>query len=82
VGAGDVKPLWLAHAFCRRQQSQRQRGDGDAERDVDEEHPVPIEQVREDAAEQHAERSPAGSDESEEPHRLRALRLLDEERDD
>jgi hypothetical protein len=47
---------------------------------VDEENPVPVESVREDAAEEDAERAAARGDEAEDAHRLRSLGRLGEER--
>ena len=41
---------------------------------------MPVEDVGEDAAEQHADRAAAGGDEAEDAHRLRALGRLGEER--
>ena len=46
---------------------------------VDEEDPVPVERVREDAAEKDADRPAARGDEAEDAHRLRALGRLGEE---
>ena len=56
--------------------------DRDADWDVHEEDPVPAERVRQDPAQQDADRSAARGDESEDPHRLRPLRRLGEEGDD
>ena len=54
----------------------------DPDRKVDEEDPVPVERVREDAAEQHTDAPAGGHHESEHPHRLRAFRGLGEEEHD
>ncbi len=64
------------------QHEPRERHDRDADWDVHEEDPVPAERVRQDPAQQHADRSAARGDESEDPHRLRPLRRLGEEGDD
>ena len=66
----------------RRHQPQRQREDQDADRQVDEEDPVPVERVREDAAEQHADTAAARHHEAEEPHRLGALGWFGEQHHD
>jgi hypothetical protein len=64
------------------QHEPRERQHRDADWDVDEEDPVPAERVRQDPAQQDANRSAAGGDESEDPHRFRPLRRLGEEGDD
>ena len=51
-----------------------------ADRDVDEEDPVPVERVGQDAAEKHADAAAAGGDEAEDAHRLRPVRRLREQR--
>ena len=61
------------------QQAHREQADDDADRDVDQEDPVPIEVVGEDAAEQHADRAAARRDEAEHAHRLGPLGRLGEE---
>ena len=58
---------------------ERQREDRHADREVDEEDPVPVERVGDDAAEQHAGGAAAREDEAEDAHRLRPLRRLDEQ---
>ena len=77
---GDVEPAGRG-APGRRQQPQREREDERADRDVDEEDPVPAEQVREDPTGQDAGHAAAREDEPEDPHRLGALGCLGEERD-
>jgi hypothetical protein len=64
----------------RREQAQRERVDEHADREVDEEDPVPAEDVGQDPAREDADHAPAGQDEAEDAHRLRAVRLLGEER--
>ena len=71
-----------ARPAAARKHEQREDDDRDADRDVDEEDPVPAERVREDPAEEHADRAAAGGDEAEDAHRLRALGGLGEERHD
>ena len=60
----------LAAGHVRRQQPERERVDEHADREVDEEDPVPVEGVREDAAERDADAAAAGGDEPEDAHRL------------
>src|SRR5439155_21123503 len=67
---------------ARGHEHETQREDCDADRQVDEEDPVPVELVGEDAAEQHADRSSSGRDETVDPHRLRPLALFCEEAHD
>ena len=62
-----------------REQLQRKREDGHPDGQVDEEDPVPVEEVREDAACEHANGSTSGEDEAEDPHRLRPVGRLGEE---
>ena len=52
--------------------------DKGADWQVDEEDRVPVEDVRKDAAEEHAEAAAAGHHEAENPHRLRAFRRIAE----
>ena len=78
---GDVEPSSRLSAGGR-EQDEREREDGDADGDVDEEDPVPVERVREDAAEEHPDRAAPRRDEAEDAHRLRPLGRLGEERDD
>src|SRR5439155_1936063 len=54
--------------------------DEHADRQVDEEDPVPVDDVGQDSAEQHADAAAAGSDEAEDAHRLRPIGRLGEER--
>ncbi len=63
------------------QEPQGEQDDHDADREVDEEDPVPADQVGDDPAEQDAEASAARGDEPEDSHRLRALARLGEEVD-
>src|SRR5207247_302012 len=51
--AGDVETPGAGARVRGRQQPQRQHADEDPDRQVDEKDPMPVERVREDAAEQH-----------------------------
>ena len=78
-GAGDVETPAGRLAAAARDQPQAEDEDHYADRKVDEEDPVPIEHVRENAAEQYADASAAGRDESDHAHRLRPLGGLGEQ---
>jgi hypothetical protein len=80
--AGDVQPRAGRESSPSGQHEQRKDDDGDPDRHVHEEDPVPRESVRDDPAEEHADRPAARSDEAEDAHRLRALGGLREERHD
>ena len=56
--------------------------DRDSDRDVDEEDPVPGQEIREDPAEEHADGASAGRDEAEHAHRFRAVSGFGEESHD
>ena len=80
--AADVEAAALSGgSFGGREQPQGQEHDGDPDRKVDEEDPMPVDRVGEHAAEHDADAAAAGGDESEQPHRLRALGGLGEERE-
>ena len=80
--AGHVDALAVGERLLARQQPLRDQEDGDADGDVDEEDPVPAQDVGQDAAEQHADRPAAGQHEAEDAHRLRALGGLGEQHHD
>ena len=80
--ARDVQPPLRRVARRRRQQLQRRDEHGDADRDVDQEDPVPVEHVCEDAAEQHPDRAAAGHHEAEDAHRFRPFARLGEQHHD
>ena len=79
-GAGDVEPGRCARRRGARQERHAETEHGDADRQIDEEDPVPVVDVGEHAAEQHADRAPARADEAVHAHRLGALAGLGEER--
>ena len=81
-GAGDVELHVGGGPALGGQQAHRRHDDRDADRQVDEEDPVPVERVREDAAEHDADAPAAGRDEADDAHRLRSLGGLCEERHD
>jgi hypothetical protein len=77
---GQVELSGCGRDACTRNHDECQDDDEDADGDVDEEDPVPVERVREDAAEQDAKRAAAGGDEAEDAHGLRPLRRAGEQR--
>ena len=78
--AANVETPRAGEASRRRQQSQREQDHGDADREVDQEDPVPVDRVGEDAAEQDADAAAACGHEAEDAHRLGPFRRLGEER--
>jgi hypothetical protein len=62
-----------------REHQNGQDADDDPDRDVDQEDPVPVEQVGQHSAEEHAEAAAAGCDESDDTHRLRPIGRLGEQ---
>ncbi len=76
---GDVEPHRRAFFVRAGQERDAEAEHGCTDRQVDEEDPVPVVGVREDAAEHHADRSAAGADEAVHAHRLGALVCLSEE---
>ena len=77
--AGHVEPAAARLAAAAGQEPQREQHHGNADRQVDEEDPVPVEDVGEHAAEQDADRAAARGDEAEHAHRLGAVGRLGEE---
>ncbi len=78
--AGHVQAPVGREALRRRQQAERECDNGHTDRHVDEEDPVPVEQVGEDAAQDDADRAASGRDEPDHAHRLGAVGRLGEER--
>ncbi len=79
-GARDVQALCAGGDARARNDRERENDDEDPDRNVDEEDPVPVEDVGEDSAEKNTERASAGGDEAEDAHRLRPLGRLGEQR--
>ncbi len=76
--ARDVEST-AARLCIRRQQDAAEREHCDSDRDVDEEDPVPAEQIGQRPTEQHTCCAASGEDKTDDPHRLRTLRGLGEE---
>ena len=76
--AGQVDAVGAVRRARLRHVADRQRRGGEADRHVDEEDPLPAQQVGEDAAEQQAEGAAAGRDRAPDAERLRALLALRE----
>jgi hypothetical protein len=74
----DVEAAALRLRVRRKEHTAREDR-GDSDRDVDEEDPVPAEELREHAAEQHTGGPAAGEDEADRPHRLGTLGRLGEQ---
>ena len=77
-GPGEVDPLALRGPGRTRQEPQRQEHDHGADRDVDEEDPVPVQEVGQEAAEHDTDAPAACGHEAEDPHRLGAVGGLGE----
>ena len=76
--ACDVETPWGRRTLGGWQQYSGESKDDGTDWKVDQEDPVPVERVRQKAAEQHADASAAGRDEAVDAHRLGALRWLNE----
>ena len=77
--AAEVEPRPLRRRAGARQHAEAEADHRDADRQVDEEDPVPVVDVGEDAAEQHADAAASGADEAVHAHRLGALGRLGEQ---
>ena len=80
--APDVEPRLARRAAGGGEEDDAEGEDRDSDRDVDEEDPVPGQEIREDPAEEHADGASAGRDEAEDAHRLRAVSGFGEESHD
>ncbi len=78
--AGDVQARARGRAATSRNVHERQGVDRDADRQVDEEHPMPANGARDDAAQQHPDAAATSRNEADEAHRLRAVRRIGEQR--
>ncbi len=71
--SSDVEARSGGDSAAAREHEEREDDDRDPDRHVDEEDPVPRQRVRDEPAEEDADRPASGRDEAEDAHRLRAV---------